>query len=240
MVRVKPIRKDIVRHVVYDEERWKLLNTLRLKAINIMEILEEEGIKSIVHGSVARGDVHKDSDIDIVIPYEIKPCIVEAALIKHGLEPILKRICQATPWHVIKCHIILPENTVITFPITPLSRLEREFYKFGGEVTLADLKRNIRRPGIDKRLMLIIPVEDGHIEESIFGREIEAAKILGISLDIIEERKKVLLKRDEIGRTGIFVDIEFHPYISFEEMIFKIARRNIFFRKKLRESSVLS
>ncbi|RLF16493.1 MAG: DNA polymerase subunit beta [Thermoprotei archaeon] len=231
----KPIKRSEIRSVIYTEERWKLLKELREKAISIMSILEKEQIPCIVHGSVARGDVNPDSDIDIFIPLLVPPYKVELSLERHGLEPIKREIVQATPWHVIKAHIYLDEQTVITFPLTHMTRIEREFYKFGGELTLEELKQGKRVPGVDKRLMLIYPRPYGHDEYSIIGMESEVARILGVSLDIVREREYVLLRRDEIGRTGVFIRRELAPNESFESVLEELSRKHVLVRKKLRE-----
>ncbi len=239
MVRTKVVKFVDAREVVYSEKHWELLKYLREKAIEIMEALEKFGLKTIIHGSVARGDIHSKSDIDIVIPYRVPSYQVEMALETYGFKPYMKVISQATPSHAIKAHIYLDELTIITFPLTPLSKLEREFYKFGGELTLTELKANKRVPGVDKRLMLIIPTERGHLEKSIIGIEKEVAKILGVSLDIVEERKSILMRRDEIGRTGVFIRKVISLHDSFEDVLYKLARTNIFVRKKLISDGLL-
>ena len=45
-------------------------------------------------------------------------------------------------------------------------------------------------PGVDKRLILIRPTEDGHIEEDITGRESQVSKLLNISIDIVRSDPK--------------------------------------------------
>ena len=54
------------REVVYDEKRWRLLRDLRKKALKLMKPLADHGLNPIVYGSLARGDVREDSDIDTV------------------------------------------------------------------------------------------------------------------------------------------------------------------------------
>ncbi|MDQ7849977.1 MAG: hypothetical protein RB148_06860, partial [Armatimonadota bacterium] len=78
-------------------------------------------------------------------------------------------LVQATPLYAVKAHILIDEKTSVSFPLTRMRRVEREFYRFGGEVTLKQLKANARVAGVDKRLMLIEPVEKGHLESSIIG-----------------------------------------------------------------------
>jgi len=227
------------RRVRYSKEHWELLGQLRERAAKVMEALESCGLSPIVHGSVARGDVHRLSDVDVVVPYRVPSCVVEAALESSGLLVYRKEISQATPAHAVKAHVYLDELTVVTFPLTPLSELEREFYRFGGELTLSELLEGRRVPGVNKRLLLIVPTEDGHVERSILGIEREVAKILRVSLDIVEERKSVLLRRDEVGRTGVFLRRVVGRAQSFEEALAELARVNSMLRRKLVEHGVL-
>jgi predicted nucleotidyltransferase len=208
-----------VREVIYDQERWKLLEDLRNKAIEIMTILKKAGIESIVHGSIARGDVNKKSDIDIFIPEIIPSYIVEKAILDGNYQIVKREITQATPNHTVKAIIHIDEKIRITFPLIPLRQRELEFYKFGGQVTLEELKLKKRVPGIDKRLMLIIPTNYGHYEYSVIYNALEAAKILNISLETIMERIRVLKRRDEIGRSGIYFRKELSDNETFEEVL---------------------
>ena len=63
----KPVKRAERLVIKYDTKRWELLGKLRLKTMKIMELLDECNLKSIAHGSVARGDVSENSDIDICI-----------------------------------------------------------------------------------------------------------------------------------------------------------------------------
>ena len=58
------------REITYDNNRWELFRNLRLAAIRIMEKFDARRLFSIVHGSVARGDVDRNSDIDILVDFE--------------------------------------------------------------------------------------------------------------------------------------------------------------------------
>ncbi len=222
----KPVLRGDEQEVVYSPEHWRLLHSLRERAIQIMRALESRGIPSIVHGSVARGDVTSQSDVDIVVPIVVPTFRVEAVIEELGLPIISKKIVQATPFHVLKAHIELEENTVVTIPLVPLTSREREFYKFGGEVALKDLENGRRVPGVDKRLMLIVPTPQGHKERPIIGAEEEAARVVGVSLDIVKERVRVLVRRDTIGRTGVYLKEEIPLDESFENALRKIADRD--------------
>ncbi len=215
--KIEPIYS--VREVVYSQERWKLLDDLRSKAIEIMTLLEKVGIESIVHGSIARGDVNKKSDIDIFIPEVMPSYIIERAILDGKYQIIKREITQATPNHTVKAIIYIDEKTKITFPLIPLRQRELEFYKFGGKIGFEELKLKKRVPGIDKRLMLIIPTNYGHYEYSVIYNALEASKILDISLETIMERIRVLKRRDEIGRSGIYFKKELNDNETFEEVL---------------------
>ncbi len=239
MVREKIERRSEYKVVVYDERRWFLLKKLREEAIRVMKSLVEAGIASIVHGSIARGDVHEGSDIDIFVPFPVPSYRIELALEKGGFQVSHKLIVQATPSSTPKAYIVLDpdEKRIVSFPLGKLAKREYEFYYFGGALDLQGLLRDIRVPGVDKRLMLIEPTPHGHIEYSIIGREAEAARKIGISIETILERVRVLTRRDEIGRTGVFVKVELEPWDSIEETVKRIARNNPLFRRALRERS---
>jgi len=222
--------------VVYNEKRWRLLQELRRKAEKIMEALESFNLRCIAYGSIARGDVTEKSDVDIFIPSPLSSFMVETVLEQNGI-PINRRIIvQATPSYAIKAYIEIEENVSVSFPLVKLRPLEREFYKFGGEISLEELKRNIRVPGVDKRLMLIEPTADGHIESSIIGKEEYAARLLGISVDIVWDRVKALTRRDEIGRTGVFLERELLPEETFELVLKRLADKNPAVRRRMKAS----
>lgn len=234
MRKIKLEKIGDIREIIYSEEQWKLLRKLRLKAIKIMSILERIGLKPIVHGSLARGDVKPTSDIDIVIPYQVPSFKIETALEQAGITPQQRMLVQATPKHTVKAHIQIDEQTTITFPLMELRKLEREFYKFGGELTLEELRKNKRTLGVDKRLMLITPTEKGHTESPIIGREAEVARKLKISIDIINERIRVLTRRDEVGRTGVYLKRKLGKEESFEEVLKKLIDKDPAIRRRMR------
>lgn len=192
------------KEVIYDKARWELLDSLRSKALSVMRALYKEGLEGKVHGSVARGDVNPKSDIDIIIPEPVHSFIIEEAFTKSGFPIERRELSQATPVHTVKATIYLDQTLKVTFPLIPLRGKEREFYKFGGEASISEIEFGTRVPGIDKRLMFILPTDYGHIERSVLSHEAEAARIVGVSLEVVLERVRVLKRRDQIGRTGIF------------------------------------
>lgn len=221
--------------VVYNSSHWKLLERLREKSIEIMDALAFKGIISGIYGSVVRGDVTPKSDIDIIIPYILSSHSIELALTSSGFEIYKRIIAQATPNSTPKAHIFLDieEKMCITFPLATFRTLEREFYKFGGYLEIDALRVDNRVPGCSKRLMLIEPTEQGHMESSIHYREREVARIVGISLDIIRERMRVLKRRKKVGRTGIVLSVHLEQEETFENILRKLAASNPIIRRRL-------
>jgi hypothetical protein len=140
---------------------------------------------------------------------------------------------MATPTDTVKLYIYLNELESITLPLSKFDRKSKEFYDFGGKINLDQLYNNIRVPGIDKRLVLIQPNSEGYEESSIIGSEHLAAKQLNVSIDLINERKRVLLKREKFGKTGVFLKRQIEINESTEDVLKKLAKRNSIARKKL-------
>ena len=218
--------------VVYDERHWKLLRQLREKAVQIMETLDKCHLRSIVHGSIVRGDVSETSDIDVFLPSPPSSFVIETSLERSGFRVIQRTIVQATPIYALKGYIELDPQTSLSFPLVKLRPVEKDFYRFSGEATLSMLKRGERVAGVDKRLMLIEPTKQGHIETAVVGREEEAANLLGVSLNTVLDRVHALLRRDEIGRTGVFIQKELAPDETFEQAMKKLADQNPAVRRR--------
>ena len=230
----KPERRLEHREVIYDAERWNLLEEYRHRSERIMEALEIFHLESIAHGSIARGDVNKKSDIDVFISSQPSSFLVETALEKAGISVNRRLVVQATPTYAMKAYIEIDENTSTSFPLMKMRKVEREFYKFGGEVTLENLREGVRVCGVDKRLMLIEPTKKGHRESTIIGREEQAAKLLGISVETVLDRVHALLRRDEVGRTGVFIEKELSSSETFEMALKRLADHNPAVRRRLK------
>ena len=140
---------------------------------------------------------------------------------------------MATPQDSIRLYIHLSELECITVPLTKLENRNLQFYDFGGKIDLTQLKQDIRVPGIDKRLVLITPTMKGHEELSIIGNEHLAAKEIGININGVNERIKVLLRREKHGRTGVFFKKQIDASESTEEVLKKLADKHSIVRKKL-------
>ena len=191
------------------------------------EIAKNIDYPSYIYGSLARGDVNKNSDIDIVILDVIPSYIIESAINYES-----RRIVQATPNSAIKAVYEIDEKTSIVFPLVPLKWHEIEFYDFGGKVESKSLNRVM---GVNKKLLMIEPTSYGHLEWSIINREEETAKILGISVEVVRERVRVLTRRDKIGRTGVYLDIVVPENRSVEEYLKILADSDPAIRRRMRE-----
>lgn len=222
--------------IVYNERRRKLLFKLREEAIEIMDALEKGSLACITHGSLARGDVSENSDVDIFIPNPSGSFLIESAIERAGLTVSQRILVQATPTYAAKGYIELAPQRAVSFPLMKMRSLERDFYRFGGEATLQALRNNERVAGVDKRLMLIEPTERGHVESSIVGRENAVAKLLGVSVETVLDRVHALLRRDEVGRTGVFVKRELAPDETFEMALQRLVDENPAVRRRLRLS----
>lgn len=223
------------KEITYPDWRWQLLEEFRKSAHPILSALEGRDVRALVHGSVARGDVDKESDVDVTITRAVPSYKVELALSEFDIEFTGREIVMATPWQLPKAHISLGENRLVSFPLLKPKRLELEFYRFGGAVGLSEIEKGERVPGVDKRLVLIEPTENGHRESQVVGREAEAAKKVGVSIDIVQERVQVLTRRDEIGRTGVFLQRELSPDENFEAVLKEIAESNPEVKRRFKE-----
>lgn len=199
--------------VGYTQEHFNLLQKKRTRAVEIMELFSSP---AILFGSVARGDVHDDSDIDIIFLAPEETFMLEVPLLDKGYRLLNRELIMANPNSVPKAHIELEQNTTLTVPLFKPSLTEEEFYRFSGAIDIKDIKADRRVPGVSKKLLYIEPTPKGHIEYSILGHEVDVSKKLKIKLDIIKERVRVLSRRDRIGRTGVYLKEQIEPESSFE------------------------
>ncbi len=206
------------RQVQYDQAHWDHLSALRTNALEIVRSIKSIAVNPYVYGSVARGDISKSSDIDIIVPRQVSSYKLEIVL---G-QPLKRELVQATPSMVLKGHIHLPENIVVTFPLFKMMSREEEFYRWGGIIDNIGLENNVRVHGVDKRLILIEPTDDGHSEYGVIGHESEIVKRLDVSIGIAEERVRVLSRRDSVGRTGVYLTRTLNEDESFEEVAKKL------------------
>jgi len=223
------------REVVYSNEHWELLRRLRSRAVEILRVIVGRGIEAYVHGSIARGDVWRGSDIDVFIPNTIPSYILETLLEEHRFKPYQRLIVMATPVNTPKAYIILDyeEKESISFPLLKLKPREYEFYRFGGLLDYNGLLEGRRVPGVNKSLVFIDPTPKGHLETPVRGFEEYVAKRLGISIETVLERERVLTRRSSIGRTGVFLKYQLAPDESFEDALHRLSRENVFLRRMM-------
>ena len=206
------------REIKYTPEAWEQLRTLRLRASEILEALHARNIDGAVFGSVARGDVKPTSDVDIFIPFVVSS--MQVALSLEHFNILDRSIVQATPRALVKAHLTLEDDTSVIFPLIPPRQTELEFYRFGGEIGLEGIRSGQRACGVDKRLMLIEPTPEGHIETPLSDLSSGfAAKKIGVGQAIVEERMRVLARRADVGRTGIYLERHLGPDEGFEQVL---------------------
>jgi predicted nucleotidyltransferase len=220
--------------VKYDEERWKFLEKIRSETYEMIRPLMAHNIHALAYGSVARGDVSEGSDIDIFIPRPPSPILVEAIIERAGIVSTQREIVQATPSYAAKGYIYVGERRSYSFSLVDLRPVELEFYGFAGSVDASQVEECIRVPGVDKRLMLIEPIESGHIESPITGREGEVAGILDINVAVVLDRVRTLTRREEVGRTGVFLNRKLAPDEGFGEVFQELSRQRPALRRRLR------
>jgi predicted nucleotidyltransferase len=206
-----------------------------MKAINLMEALMRRNLFSLTYGSIVRGDVKPTSDVDVFIPDVVPSHDVELALMSAGYNIISREVVQATPSYVVKGYIYVDELTSVSFPLIPMRSEEEMFYSLAGKADLDELMKDVRKPGINKELMLIVPTEEGHYELAIEGGIEEVAKVLSVDPNALRKRVYVLKRRKEIGRTGVYRSILLQPDDSFESVLKKLIDTSPSLRRRLKE-----
>lgn len=219
------------REVRYGAETWEHLHGLRERASTVLTLLKKNDIDGYVFGSVARGDVKPSSDVDIFIPSIVGSILVGLALDDRIRE---KSIVQATPRALVKAHLVLQDDTNVIFPLITPRETELEFYRFGGQIGLEGISKNERVCGVDKRLMFIEPVPEGHIETPLSDLSSGwVAKKIGVGQAIVEERMRVLERRADVGRTGIYLHRTLTPEESFEQVLSDLAYEDPALRRRM-------
>lgn len=206
------------REVVYDDARWELLEDKRARATEVLEALAACQIDAYVFGSVARGDVRPSSDIDIFIPSVISSVTITLCLEPAGILGV--SVVQATPRALVKANVELEDNTTVAYPLIHPREVELEFYRFGGSADLARLRKGERSCGVDKRLMLIEPTPEGHVETPLSDLSPGlVARKLKVGQQIVEERLRVLERRADVGRTGVYLKRPLAPGETPEQVL---------------------
>jgi len=225
------VKQNVLRRVVYTPERFEIFREMRKLALEVAGVLPED---AIIFGSIARGDVRKDSDIEfLVFDYSVElENLIDA---RFGI--MAKNISMATPNALIKGKITTMNGVEITFPLVKMKRHDFEFYKFGGSIGVHELRyrSDLRVPGVNKQLLLIQPCADGHEEMSILGIENAVASMLGISVETVMERVRVLMRRDAVGRTGVYLNMVLEREDAFGTALMSMAHRDPVVRRVLEE-----
>ncbi len=238
-MREKVAPEYFFREVHYDKNHREIFSNKRKEAFQLLKALEK--FNPLLHGSLARGDVHSSSDIDIIILSPINEFQLVRIFDQLEYRPIERWLVQATPLSAIKANITLDVDKNITFPLIPFYPRENDFYLFGGAVQLADLVNDllIRVPGVDKKLLFIQPIDEGHIEYRVTPENAKTvAKILNISIETIFERIRVLERRNEVGRTGMFIKRLLKPTESFGQVLNELERTSPASRRRIRRKKI--
>ena len=82
--------------------------------------------------------------------------------------------------------------------------------------------------------MLIEPEEEGYWFSSVNTNKKRTIQVLSLSQRMIDERIRVLSRRDKIGRTGLFLDHSLAPNENFEQALKGLADRNVIVRRMMR------
>ncbi|MHA2053144.1 MAG: nucleotidyltransferase domain-containing protein [Candidatus Hodarchaeales archaeon] len=217
----------------YSKEEITSLEILRNKAETILDKMEQSNIHGFVHGSVARGDITTNSDIDIHIPYLLPSFRLE---IIDNYQYTTRYIIMGTPNSTIKGIIDLDPQISITFPLTKEKEREEEFYRFSGKISLNELRADKRVPGVTKQLILIEPMEKGYWISSVIANRTRSLRALKISQRILDERIRVLNRRNNIGRTGIYLKHMLSPEENFEQALHKLKSQNPVIRNFIKKS----
>jgi predicted nucleotidyltransferase len=231
MPKEKVVRNVELEYHDYTEEEKKILIELREKAITILRVLENNNIHAFVHGSIVRGDISQTSDIDIYIPIQIPSYQID---LMDEFTTADRQLIMGTPNSMIKGVLTRNDGVSISFPLSAPKERESEFYKFSGLLYFKDLLQGRRIAGVNKKLLLIEPEGEGYWKSSVRANKRRTVEVLGISQRIVDERIRVLERRDTIGRTGIFLDYNLHPNENFDQALKKIYDRNVIVRKVLK------
>lgn len=233
MSKLHPVSSRDWTPVHYTAEHWALLRSLRRRASEILEALLCAKVRAVVIGSVARGDVTPTSDIDVHLDSYVPIHQVVTCLQELGFEVSWYEIVQATLNSAVKILVFIDERTTVSIPASKLSRTEEEFPLFAGCLSLDELRAGKRAAGVNKKLLLVMPTEFGHLESSILGREVEVARMLGVSVETVRERVAVRLKRVKEGRSGFYLHKVVPPDDTPERVLHSLARVNPLLARKL-------
>ncbi len=217
----------------YSSEEIQIFQRLRQKAETVLDKIGQSNIHGIVHGSVARGDISKTSDVDIHVPYLLPSFRLD---IIEDYNKRTRHIIMGTPNSTIKGLIDVEPQISITFPLTQPKEREEEFYRFSGKVDLNELRINKRVPGVTKQLILVEPIKKGYWVSSVMANRERSLRVLKVSQRILDERIRVLNRRNNIGRTGLYLDYILSPEENFEQGLSRLESQNPVVRNFIKKS----
>jgi predicted nucleotidyltransferase len=71
------------------------------------------------------------------------------------------------------------------------------------------------------------------VESAVVGSEEVVANLLGVSLNTVLDRVRALFRRDEVGRTGVFIKKDVVPNETFEQALKQLADQNPAVRRRI-------
>jgi predicted nucleotidyltransferase len=177
--------------------------------------------------------VRPESDVDAFIPHPVNPEVLQAR-IEELLGGWKRRVVvQATPTYAVKGYVYLDDLTSVSFPLVEMMPSELLFYDVAGKVDLEGVRRGVRVPGMNKSLVAIIPVDDGHLEYPVELDVEKAAKLMGVSPDALRERVRVLKRRREHGRTGLYKETELSSEETFSGVLKRLVDTNPYLKRRV-------
>ena len=220
------------------QEELSYRSVLKRNTIHWMTKLRE--FHPYCYGSVARGDVSLHSDVDIVI--DPAPSYkVEIALGEWLKRKIVQGTPNQTPKMVYQLGVI--PNIHLSVPFVQLSNRENDFISFAGKLSLSKFQNGEYAIGVNKKLLLVEPMDNkGNNYHYTSIRDLpyhDIAKKINVGVDIILERIRVLSRRDDIGRTGLYIDYELNPSEEPEKVLKELASQRQELRRLLQKEKFI-
>ena len=156
-----------------------------------------------------------------------------------------RKIVQGTPNQTPKMEYQLGVNTNIhlSVPFVQLSNRENDFISFAGKLSLTKFQNGEYANCVNKKLLLVEPMDNkGYNYHYTSIRDLpynDIAKKINVGVDIILERIRVLSRRDDIGRTGLYIDYELNPSEEPEKVLKELASQRQELRRLLQKEKFI-